>query len=92
MQTDSVTAKDRHVIISSPLVDTKCENIWGVFGKLILGSYTILWLMSHVKIKHSWGFGVRYFHEIQCEKPRISTTGCYTKNLAWLVDKRSKQD
>ena len=44
MKTDSVTAKDRHVIISSPLVDTKYENIWGVFGQLILGSDTILWL------------------------------------------------
>ena len=42
MKTDSVTAKDRHVNISSPLVDTKYENIWGVFGQLILGSYTIL--------------------------------------------------
>ena len=42
MKTDSVTAKDRHVINSSPLVDTKYENIWGVFGQLILGLYTIL--------------------------------------------------
>ena len=33
MKTDSVTAKDRHVINSSPLVDTKYENIWGVFGQ-----------------------------------------------------------
>ena len=30
MKTDSVTAKDRHVINSSPLVDTKYENIWGI--------------------------------------------------------------
>ena len=37
MKTDSVTAKDRHVIISSPLVDNKYENIWGVFGQLVLG-------------------------------------------------------
>ena len=44
MKTDSVTAKDRHVINSSPLVDTKYENIWGVFGQLILGLYTILLL------------------------------------------------
>ena len=44
MKTDSVTAKDRHLIISSPLVDTKFENIWGAFEQLILGSYTILWL------------------------------------------------
>ena len=29
MKTDSVTAKDRHVINSSPLVDTKYENICG---------------------------------------------------------------
>ena len=42
MKTDSVTAKDRHVINSSPLVDTKYENIWRVIGQLILGSYTIL--------------------------------------------------
>ena len=42
MKTDSVTAKDRHVINSSPLVDTKYENIWGVFGQLILVTYTIL--------------------------------------------------
>ena len=34
MKTDSVTAKDRHVINSSPLVDTKYENIWSVFGQL----------------------------------------------------------
>ena len=32
MKTDSVTAKDRHVINSSPLVDTKYENIWKVIG------------------------------------------------------------
>ena len=37
MKTDSATAKDRHVINSSPLVDTKYENIWSVFGQLILG-------------------------------------------------------
>ena len=43
MKTDSVTAKDRHVIISSPLVDTKYENIWSVIIKqIILGLYTIL--------------------------------------------------
>ena len=42
MKTDSVTAKDRHVINSSPLVDTKYENIWSVFGQIILGLYTIL--------------------------------------------------
>ena len=42
MKTDSVTAKDRHDIYSSPLVDTKYENIWGIFGELILRSYTIL--------------------------------------------------
>ena len=42
MKTDSVTAKDRHVFILSPLVDTKYENIWGVFGQLFLGSYTII--------------------------------------------------
>ena len=42
MKTDSVTAKDRHVIKSSPLVDTKYENIWSVFGQLILGLYTSL--------------------------------------------------
>ena len=35
LRTNSVTAKDRHVINSSPLVDTKYENIWGVFGQLI---------------------------------------------------------
>ena len=29
MKTDSVTTKDRHVIYSSPLVNTKYENIWG---------------------------------------------------------------
>ena len=44
MKTDSVTAKDRHVINSSPLVDTKYENIWSVFGQIILGLYTSLWL------------------------------------------------
>ena len=42
MKTDSVTAKDRHVINSSPLVDTKYENIWRVIGQIILGLYTIL--------------------------------------------------
>ena len=42
MKTDSVTAKDRHVINSSPLVDTKYENIWSVIGQIILGLYTIL--------------------------------------------------
>ena len=42
MKTDSVAAKDRLLINSSPLVDTKYENIWGVFGQLILGSYIIL--------------------------------------------------
>ena len=36
MKTYSVTANDRHVILSSPLVDTKYENIWGVFGQIIL--------------------------------------------------------
>ena len=35
MKTDSVTAKDRHVINSISLVDAKYENIWGVFGQLI---------------------------------------------------------
>ena len=30
MKTDGVTAKDRHVINSSPLLDTKCENYLGV--------------------------------------------------------------
>ena len=40
MKTDSATAKDRHVINSSTLVDTKYENIWGVFGQLILGILT----------------------------------------------------
>ena len=32
MKTDSVTAKDRRVINSNPLVDTKYENIWGYLG------------------------------------------------------------
>ena len=32
MKTDSVIAKESNVINSSPLVDTKYENIWGVFG------------------------------------------------------------
>ena len=41
MKIDSVTAKDRRVIDSSSLVDTKYRNIWGIFGQLILGSYTI---------------------------------------------------
>ena len=44
MKTDSVTVKDRHVINSSHLIDIKYQNIWGVIGQLILGSYTILWL------------------------------------------------
>ena len=30
LKTDSVKAKDRHVINSNPLVDTKYENIWSV--------------------------------------------------------------
>ena len=34
MKTDSVAAKDRHVINSSPLVDTKYRNIWGYLGNL----------------------------------------------------------
>ena len=42
MKTASVTAKDRHVINSIPLVDTKYENIWSVFGQFILGLYTSL--------------------------------------------------
>ena len=42
MKTASVTAKDRHVINSSPLVDTKYENIWSVFEQFILGLYTSL--------------------------------------------------
>ena len=49
MKADSVTAKDRHVINSSPLVDTKYENIWGVFGQLIPGSiyyFMIKYLLS----------------------------------------------
>ena len=36
MKTDSVTAKDRHVINSSPLVDTKYENIWRLIAQLIM--------------------------------------------------------
>ena len=32
---NSVTAKDRHVINSSPFVDTKYENICGLFGQIV---------------------------------------------------------
>ena len=42
IKTDNVTAKDRHVINSSPLVDTKYRDILGVFEQLTLGLYTIL--------------------------------------------------
>ena len=49
MKTASVTAKDRHVINSSPLVDTKYENIWsGIWATYprIIYYFMIKYLLS----------------------------------------------
>ena len=50
MKTDSVTAKDRNVINSIPLVDTKYRNIWGVFGQLRIIIYFNLTYIAEIQL------------------------------------------
>ena len=57
-------SKYRHVVNSSPLVDSKYQNIWGVIEQLILRSYIILWLNIDYYSKQAIIVGVRHIKGI----------------------------